>query len=118
MAGPARDLSKPGSRAHRGGVRRQQVVLPHVNDLDTPPPPAGVTFTAAEREAWGDLWSTGESTQWSDAQLVPVAVLVVLSSKIWAGKANSADLASVDRLMAALGLTPSGRARLGWEVSP
>ena len=82
-----------------------------------PPAPAGVTFTAPEAESWADLWATGESTMWTDASLTPVAVLVRLTSRIFDGEASTAEVAQADRLMAALGLTPAARSRLGWEVA-
>ena len=118
MPGPARDFSKPNSREYRAAGRPPAVLLPHRNELEAPPPPAGVTFTADEAEAWADLWATGESTMWTDASLTPVAVLVRLTSRIFAGEASTAEVAQQDRLTAALGLTPAARARLGWEVTP
>ena len=117
MAGPARDFSKPNSREFRAQGRPASVLLPAVNELPTPPAPAGVTFTAPEAESWADLWATGESTMWTDASLTPVAVLVRLTSRIFDGEASTAEVAQADRLMAALGLTPAARSRLGWEVS-
>jgi hypothetical protein len=118
MPGPARDFSKPHTREFRGTTRRNVVVLPVSNDLPAPPPPAGVTFTDDELDVWAGMWATGESSQWSDAALTPVAVLVRLLSRLYGGMASTAEIGAADRLMAALGLTPAARSRLGWEMAP
>jgi hypothetical protein len=64
------------------------------------------------------MWSTGESSQSSDAALTPVAVLVRLLSRLYSGEASTAEIGAADRLMASLGLTPAARSRLGWELTP
>lgn len=120
MPGPSRDPSRHWSRAHRSDSSKSsagRIVLPEANDLDTPPPPAGVTFTEAQAESWADLWTTGPSFMWSDADADAVAVLVVLLSKVYAGSASTAELVELRHLRDALGLTPAGRARLHWEAS-
>ena len=121
MPGPMQDPTKRHSRAHRapspGANAAPKVVLPAANELPTPPVPAGVTFTEAQMESWTDLWSTGPSTRWSDADADAVATLVLLLSRCYAGSASTAELVELRHLRDALGLSPAGRLRLGWEAS-
>ena len=120
MPGPSRDPSRRWSRAHRTDFSQAnggQVVLPEANELATPPAPAGVVFTEAQAESWRDLWATGPSAMWSDADADAVAVLVVLLSKVYGGDASTAGLVQLRHLCYALGLSPAGRARLHWSAS-
>ncbi|MGW3604301.1 phage terminase small subunit [Micromonospora sp. NPDC005161] len=120
MPGPSRDPSRRFSRAHRpgdAGNARPAVTLPAANDLDPPPPPPGACFDADEQATWQHLWRSGESTQWTDADLVSVAALVKSLSRVYAGRASTADHSAVGRLLEGLGLTPAARLRLGWEVA-
>ena len=120
MPGPSRDPSKHWSRAHRtdlSSAKGARIVLPEANDLATPPTPAGVVFTKDQAESWRDLWATGPSAMWSDADADAVAVLVVLLSKVYAGDASTAELVELRHLRDSLGLSPAGRVRLHWEAS-
>lgn len=121
MPGLARNPATRYSRAHRRDARTHdatdRVELPVENALDAPPLPAGFDATDDEHERWSDLWATGESTQWSDADLATVATLVRLQSRVYDGSASSADLSTLRSLTSALGLTPESRARLGWVAA-
>lgn len=118
MADPTRrDPTKRFSRMYtEGGAATRTVSLPPRNELPPPPPPAGFVFTPTEQELFDDLWATAESTQWQDSDILPTAVLVKLMSKVNAGEATAPMLAEMRQLMTALGLTPAGRQRQGWEV--
>jgi len=122
MAAP-RNVSKPHSRAHRGGSggtgpRAALIDLPAAGcDLPVPKLPKSRAWTAPERARWKELWSSPQATQWDDSVIGTVAVLVVYEQAILSGSA-SAWMAQEARYAAeALGLTPKAMAALGWRIT-
>lgn len=119
--GTPRNATKPNSRAHRRpastGARAALVELPATGcELPVPPLPKGRTWAPAERARWKELWGSPQATQWDDAAIGTVAVLVVYEAAILSGAA-SAWMAQEARYAAeALGLTPKAMAALGWRI--
>lgn len=120
MPGPARNVAKPNSRAHRtpgNGPIRALVELPAAGcDLPVPPLPVGREWSKAERARWRELWRSPQATMWDDAAIGTVAVLVVYESAIYAGQASAWQAQEARYATDALGLTPKAMAALGWKI--
>jgi hypothetical protein len=113
-----RDPTKRYSRAHSSSVTAEgKLVLPAHNDLEPPDAPPGVALTDDELIAWAAYWRSPSSTRWTDESVYVVAALVKVQGRIIAGDATSADHATLAKLLDGLGLTPTARLRLGWEVA-
>jgi hypothetical protein len=115
MPGPRANPSKPGSR-YRGA--RPMIVLP-ASGCDLPPPklPTGRRWTAAERKAWRELWSSPQASQWDESAAGIVAAYVVHTAAVIAGTAPGWQATEARQLADRLGLTPTGLASLNWRIS-
>jgi hypothetical protein len=119
MGGPKPDPRKPYSR-HRAGARTSGVsglrVLPTQCDLPAPDLPPGRQWTDDERAAWAELWSSPQASQWDDSFAPVVALLVVYSGSILAGRGTAWMGTEARHLAERLGLTPTGLAANGWAL--
>jgi len=115
MPGPRANPSKPGSR-YRG--TRPMIVLPAAG-CELPPPkmPAGRRWKVAEKQAWQDLWSSPQATQWDESAVGVVASYIVHTAAVIAGTAPAWQAAEARHLADRLGLTPTGLASLNWRIS-
>lgn len=118
MPGPARNATKPNSRAHRQPVALRTVTSLPAGGCDLPIPkiPSGREWSKEERALWRNLWRSPQATQWDDSYIPAVAAYVTYSSHIYADSATAWIAQEFRHLGGQLGLTPQGMAALGWVI--
>lgn len=109
-------LPKP-SRLRQRTNSRPSVVLPATSGREVPPLPGDrVCWTPQARAWWSGVWSSPMASQYLDADVHQLAVLLELVELYW--QAPSLSLAAEIRVASqSWGLDPVSRRRLGWEVA-
>ena len=114
--GPKPNPAARNSR-HRTDERPVTYLPPDGCTDDPPPMPPGRTWSEAEVQYWGEMWSSPQADAWEDSAFPAVAALVVATSTILGGGRPSAQLIGEQRaLMNDLGLTPAAMERMRWVI--
>jgi len=113
MPGPA-----PKPNPVRRNARAGTMKLPAEGRQGDPPPwPLAGRTTAAERQAWAELWATPQAVAWEQMGWTRTVGrycrLMVAAEKPHAGRA---ELAEARQLEDKLGLTPKAMRMLLWEI--
>lgn len=120
MASPRNALS-PRSRAYRNPESRpisgrNVVMLPLEHEVPAPPHPPGVDFTREESKLWKQLWTSPVGYAWDEVECTSVAAYIRYNTMVMSGNGSAWCAQEARHLGDALGLTPRGRAALGWQI--
>ena len=120
MPAPRNALSSR-SRAYRTPESRpitgkNVLILPLEHQIPAPPHPPGVVFTKEEAKVWKQLWTSPVGYAWDEVETLAVASYIRYTSMVMSGTASGWCAQEARHLGDALGLTPRGRAALGWQI--
>ena len=118
MRGP---LPKPEEVRARRNRKSSAATLKPVADPQPPPLPSGRRWHEETRSWWRVIWESPAASQWTDADAAGLLRLARLIDGF--NYAESVD--QLERLIGEIrlqeeryGLSPAGRARLGWRSPP